>query len=193
MIVIKNKNDIPLGTSFFGITQQEVALVHVVARILEFVTDALVDVATWTVGMDSLALLSSLINESRIKDFRLLLDRSYGSRHPRYVPRLMSVIREEQIRITRSHAKFVVILNDDTGAIISTSMNFDMNRRFESFSVIYDIEQAKAARMFVDRFFAVPFSGWRDTDGATMAYERVQSSRSSDDVDFDLKMKEIDI
>lgn len=92
-------------------------------------------VSTWTPGRIELSIVADMLRRHEIVRFRLLVDRSFVTRHPEYVQEINKQFGAEAIRQTRTHAKFALIRGSGYHIAIRTSMNFNRNPRFEQFDL----------------------------------------------------------
>ena len=68
-----------------------------------------------------------------------------------------------QVRVSQCHAKFVLLANDAWRLVVRTSMNLNMNPRFEDFTIAHDPELFA----FTDAILAELWA--RQKQGITMA------------------------
>lgn len=131
------------GCRVVGLTMGQFSLLDLIAAVLVQVGPADVLVSTWTPGRQEMERVADMLDAHAITGFRLLVDRSFVSRHPEYVARIQRMLGSETIRQTRTHAKFALVRGGGYQIAIRTSMNFNRNPRFEQFDldddpVIYD-------------------------------------------------------
>ena len=141
------------GCRVVGLTKGQFSLLDLIAAVLEQVGPAEVMVSTWTPGKAEMECVANLLDAHKITRFRLLVDRSFVTRHPEYVARIHSILGAEAIRQTRTHAKFALIAAGDYRIAIRTSMNFNRNPRFEQFDLdddadIYDFFDAAVNELY---------------------------------------------
>lgn len=132
------------GGRIVGVTKGQFSLLDLIQAVLGVVGPAEVLVSTWTPGISEMERVCQLLRDCEITGFRLLVDRSFPSRHPQYVERVVAICGPDSIRMTRTHAKFALIAAGDYRIAIRTSMNFNSNPRFEQFDLdddreIYDL------------------------------------------------------
>jgi len=128
------------GMRVVGLTKGQFSLLDLIAAVLEQVGPAEVMVSTWTPGKAEMNAVAALLDRHHITRFRLLVDRSFVTRHPEYVARVHAILGSEAIRQTRTHAKFALIAAGDFRITIRTSMNFNRNPRYEQFDLDDDAE-----------------------------------------------------
>lgn len=126
------------GKRVIGLTGGQFSLIDLLEALLEVTGPADVVVATWTAGVRDAALASELNRTGKIRSMRLVVDRSFSGRQPQYVARVEEMFGREAIRVTQTHAKFLVIQNDEWNVLVQTSMNLNRNSRVESFAIDED-------------------------------------------------------
>jgi len=123
------------GLRVCGLTGGQFSLIDLLDAVLDITGPADVAISTWTAGVNDTEAAKRAESMGRITRLRMLVDRSFLNRQPKYASRLVDLYGPESIRTCRIHAKFVVVTNDDWNVLISTSMNLNMNRRIESYDV----------------------------------------------------------
>ena len=79
---------------------------------------------------------------------------------------VVDLLGPESIRTVRSHAKFVVITNDEWNVLITSSMNLNLNPRIEHFDMTDDVERCAMFLAFVDGLFEeLPAGGDANASG----------------------------
>lgn len=141
------------GVRIVGLTKGQFSLLDLIAAVLDQIGAASVTVSTWTPGAKEMDAVAALLDSGLVTDFRLLLDRSFATRHPEYVARIHAALGPEAIRQTRTHAKFALIAAGAWRVTIRTSMNFNRNPRFEQFDLdddpaIYAFFEAAVAELY---------------------------------------------
>lgn len=123
------------GCSITGINKGQFSLIDLIRVILAHVGPAELTITTWTPGIAEIDEVSAMVRASEVTGFRMLVDRSFVSRHKKYVNRVNAAIGEQAIIQTRTHAKFALIKAGDWRITIRTSMNFNRNIRWEQFDI----------------------------------------------------------
>lgn len=141
------------GCRVVGLTKGQFSLLDLIAAVLEQIGPAEVMVSTWTPGKAEMESVADLLDAHHITRFRLLVDRSFVTRHPEYVARIHASLGAGAIRQTRTHAKFALINGGGYRIAIRTSMNFNRNPRFEQFDLdddaaIYDFFDAAVDELY---------------------------------------------
>jgi hypothetical protein len=182
---VRHSQEIEMGDDFFGITTS-ISLIDVVLRCLNFTGRAAVDIATWTVGMNSLRRLLACPD---LDGVRFVIDRSYGPRNETYRREFLERVGMENIRVLRTHAKFVTIRNTRHSLLINTSMNLNKNTRLENFSIHHDPDAIGCCVDLFDKLFASPWVDFSDNAGVSTSMHQVQSSDEEADDDWGDFMK----
>jgi hypothetical protein len=141
------------GVRVVGLTKGQFSMLDMLSAVLEQTGPADVTVSTWTQGKAEMEGVAGLLRTHQITRFRLLVDRSFATRHPGYVKRIHAIAGPASVRQTKTHAKFALISGGDYRITIRTSMNFNHNPRLEQFDldddpVIYDFFAAAVEEVF---------------------------------------------
>ena len=127
--------ELSAGCRVIGITKGQFSLLDLIRAVLEQTGPADVLISTWTTGIRDAENANFLIQEGHMTSFRMLTDRSFVTRQPKYVARILEIFGPESIRCTKTHAKFAIIRNDKWNIAIRSSMNLNRNPRWEQFDL----------------------------------------------------------
>ena len=127
--------DLTPGCRIIGITKGQFSLLDLIRAVLEQTGPADVLISTWTTGIRDAENADYLLQEGHMTSFRMLTDRSFVTRQPKYVARILEIFGAESIRCTKTHAKFAIIRNDKWDIAIRSSMNLNRNPRWEQFDL----------------------------------------------------------
>jgi hypothetical protein len=141
------------GMQTYCITHGQFSLAEVIAILLEKIGPADAAMSTWTAGAADLNIIANTLTAGNIKTMRLIVDCSFGQRHPAYLHLCRELYGDEAIRSIRTHLKFVVLTNDEWNIVLRTSMNLNENPRVEYFEVSDDKELADFFLEMVDTIF----------------------------------------
>lgn len=142
------------GCEIFGFTKGQFSLMDVVTAILSQIGAASVDISTWTAANADIEHCYQFINTGKITKTRWVVDQSFPCRQPDYFQGLIGRFGVDSIRVTRTHAKFCLIRNDDWNIVLRSSMNLNKNPRFENFEISDDPDFADYFQMVVDEIFS---------------------------------------
>lgn len=147
------------GVEVDVITGGQFSLIDLIDAVLRVTGPARVDLATWTAAEFDLTQVTAQLTSGMIERLRLVVDRSFVSRAPDFVQAVAERFGAENIRTTRTHAKFAVIENSDWKVTIRTSMNLNHNARTEWAQVAEDADLAAFYRSYIDEIFATTDPG----------------------------------
>jgi len=142
------KNNIVLG-----FTNSKFSLIDLINALLEQYGTSNVFINSWTLGIKDIYQLRYLIDVNKIYKVRLLVDNSFSQRNAKYGKEIENIIGNENIRTTRTHAKFVLIENNNTNITITTSMNLCHNPTSEMFTIHQDLEIFEYCKEFIQHHF----------------------------------------
>lgn len=149
----------------YGFSKGQFSLIDIVVCLLTQTGPADVAIATWTAASVEIENTQRLLRTGAIKSLRFLVDFSFPRRQPKYCAELRDAFGDDCIRVTKTHAKFVLIRNESWNLVVRTSMNLNANARFENFEISDDSAMAD----FLDGVVAEVFSA---SDGASVMGER---------------------
>ena len=151
--------EITPGCEIFGFTKGQFSLMDVIAHILSYTGPASVDISTWTAGKADISHAEKFLHDGHITSARWIVDRSFPSRQKEYFKGLIKRFGPESIRMTRTHAKFCLIKNEDWKIVLRSSMNLNRNPRFENFEISDDPSMCEFFTEMVDAIFSQPDVG----------------------------------
>ncbi len=135
------------------LTYGQFSLIDALVAILDQVGPSDVVLSSWTAADANLEQASNMVEAMSIRSFRMVVDRSFRTRQPSYFRRMRELFGADCVREIRSHAKFMVVTNDEWKIIVRTSMNLNENPRFESIEISEDPEFAAFMLGVVDDIF----------------------------------------
>ena len=119
----------------FVLTYGQFSLIDSLIAILDQTGPADVVISSWTAADAHLERSAQLIESADIRSFRMIVDRSFKTRQPKYYYHMIKLFGHECIRSIRTHAKFMVIKNDEWNIVVRTSMNLNENPRLENIEI----------------------------------------------------------
>jgi hypothetical protein len=141
------------GCEIFGLSKGQYSLVDILVHCLDTTGPADVIVSTWTAAGADLGFAYKLLTEGRIRSIQFIVDFSFPTRQPQYCAALRERFGDHAIRITKTHAKFLLIRNAAWNIVIRSSMNLNENRRLESFEVSDDPALARYLQEVITELF----------------------------------------
>jgi len=151
------------GGRVIGLTKGQFSLLHLIREILEHTGRADVTISTWSAGLYDASALYELKQSGKIKSVLIITDRSYITRQKEYATTLERAFGKECIRTTNTHAKFVLISNDEWSVCIRSSMNLNENKRCENFDIDDDQDIFNFYQGFCDEIFEKMPSGFTES------------------------------
>jgi hypothetical protein len=118
-----------------GFTMGLFSLIDIIKAVIEEIGPAEVSVSTWTLGKADCTELLKLLKNGSFKNFRLLIDSTFQKRLPAITEEIRAQFGNENVIITRNHAKLLLIKNDRFHIYGETSMNLNFNPRMETISL----------------------------------------------------------
>jgi hypothetical protein len=163
------------GGRLIGLTSGQFSLLDLIRALLDLTGPADVLLSTWTAGIRDVETAAWLLGGGQIRSLRILTDRSFPTRQPKYCRRLVELFGPECLVVTRTHAKFAVIENEGWTLAVRSSMNLNKNTRWEQFDVDDDPEVAALFRGFAEEVAAASGTGifGIETSHTDEAFEQV--------------------
>jgi len=141
------------GCEIYGFTKGQFSLIDLIEHCLNCTGPADVFIATWSAAAGDIRRAHLFLQNGLIRSIRFLVDYSFQSRKPEFCSELVATFGADVLRVTVTHAKYVMIRNDDWNLVIRTSMNLNFNPRFENFEISDDIEFADFQQAIVDEIW----------------------------------------
>ncbi|WP_173931378.1 hypothetical protein [Chelativorans sp. Marseille-P2723] len=123
------------GREVFGFNQGTFSLIDLIDAVIDYTGQADCVIATWTAAKAEMKHVHSWLEKDRLSSARWMVDRSFLNRQPELCAHLRRVFGDENIRVSRCHAKFVLLGNEDWSVTLLTSMNLNRNARIENYLV----------------------------------------------------------
>jgi hypothetical protein len=128
------------GRETFGLTRGMFSLADLIEAILGKTGPAQLSISTWTAAHASVERMLELLDSGQITSCRWLVDQTFVRRAPALTAQIRKKFGDDAIRVTKTHAKFATITNDEWKVALRSSMNLNQNPRLESFQVGHDPE-----------------------------------------------------
>jgi hypothetical protein len=142
------------GCELFGLTKGQFSLTDMIEAILEKTGPADLSISTWTAAKSDVSRMLELLSSNAIRSCRWLVDMTFMRRCPSLAAEIRAKFGADAIRVTRTHAKFCTITNDDWQVALRSSMNLNQNPRLESFQVGHDPELCNFLSGVMDEIWA---------------------------------------
>jgi hypothetical protein len=128
------------GSELVGLTRGQFSLTELVEAVLAKTGPAELSVSTWTAASASVEAMLRLLQTGQITGCRWLVDVTFTRRVPALAAEIRRQFGNDAIRVTRTHAKFVTVVNQEWQVAIRSSMNLNQNPRMESYEMGHDPE-----------------------------------------------------
>lgn len=138
------------GCEIFGFTKGQFSLIHLLDAVIEQVGPSDVVIATWSAADGDVEHAKQWIDAGRVKSLKMLVDFSFQSRKPDVCDALRARFGDDSLRVTVTHAKFVLVKSSKWNIVIRTSMNLTHNPRFENFEISDDPQMYAFMQSIID-------------------------------------------
>lgn len=128
------------GFRLVGLSKGQISILDLIEELLVATGPADVTFSTWTMSDLSIDRCGWLMNEGRIRSLTMLVDRSFARCKPERALALAERFGRGVFLVTRTHAKFALLGNDDWHVCVRTSANLNRNPRFEQFDIDDNLE-----------------------------------------------------
>lgn len=119
-----------------GLTDGSFSLIDLIHSLLKKFGKSNVIVSTWSAGIKDVNQVRWMLDTDLINDFKIITDHSYCTRQAKYAGEIERLFGKENIRMSESHSKFVLIESEKGEFItVRTSMNLNANRTCENFEI----------------------------------------------------------
>ena len=140
--VAKHLDPLVDGEAIFALTDGVFSSAEILAWALGRYPGARVWISTWSVGLSEAHFLGDIMRSRKVSELRVVVDRSWPTRHEAFCAELVKQVGPESVYIARSHAKIVALRNDTGGCLIRGSLNFNPNPRCEQVDIDLSAELA---------------------------------------------------
>lgn len=141
------------GARITGVTKGQFSLLDLIRAVSGQTGPAALTVSTWSTGIRDTRNLGVLIDAGAFTKVSLCLDRSFAGRQPKYVEEVIRVWGQENIRMTRNHAKFFLLRNEEWNICVRSSMNLNRNPRLEHFDLDDSLDLCEFFQGIIDEIF----------------------------------------
>lgn len=150
------------GMDVVGLTHGQFSLLDLLQATLDYTGPADVDIATWSAGLYDVGAARRFVDDGRIRSIRFVMDAGRKNGHQPDTVQIGDLFGHDKIRTCRTHAKFVLVSNDEWRVVITSSMNLNLNPRVEQFEMTDDPERHAFFAAWVDEIFEeIPAGGQR--------------------------------
>jgi len=126
------------GMEIFGLTRGQFSLSDLLEATLIKTGPANLAISTWTAAHADVERMMNLLKNGLITNCKWLVDQTFVRRVPALAAQIRQKFGDDAIRVTKTHAKFATITNENWEIAIRSSMNLNQNPRLESFQIGHD-------------------------------------------------------
>ena len=141
------------GMDILALTYGQFSLIDLVQATLEVTGPADVTIATWSAGFYDLEAAENFRDCGMIRSIRFVMDSGRAKRGQAGVHEVGEIFGPDSYIQIRTHAKFVLIRNEEWDVCITSSMNLNKNIRCEQFEMTDDAERCEMFEDFVQAAF----------------------------------------
>ena len=147
--------DFERGQNLYGFTLGRFSLVDLIIAVQKKIGNCHIIISTWAAAKFDISKIGNSLLNKEFLSAKWLLDPAFKSRPNSaiFYKEIIERYGSEHIRIIPSHAKFIVMYNDDWNVVIRTSMNLTGNPRIENFEISDDKDFRIFFTDFVEKIF----------------------------------------
>lgn len=134
----------------FGFTKGQFSLLDLLGAVLKITGPVHLSLSTWTAAAFEIQTLGTWLARGDLLGVRMLIDFSMARREPAMTSQLRDTIGRDSVRVAQTHAKFAVFQNPEWKVVLRSSMNLNMNPRYEDFQIAHDPELANFLNNILD-------------------------------------------
>jgi len=140
-------------TEIFGFTKGQFSLLDLITACLSVTGPAHFSISTWTAAPHEIQTLAAMLQRGDLTGTRWLIDFSMARRDPAATGQLREAFGRDAVRVAQNHAKFAIFQNETWKLVLRSSMNLNMNPRFEDFQLAHDPELAAFMNAILDEIW----------------------------------------
>lgn len=137
----------------YGFTKGQFSMLQLLEAILEKTGPVDFVLSTWTAARHEIQRLQELRATGKLLSARWLVDFTFSRRDPEAANQIRLAFGVDAIRVAQSHSKFALFANDTWRLVLRTSMNLNMNPRFEDFTLCHDPPLYEFIRTIIDEIW----------------------------------------
>ena len=134
-------------------TNGQFSLSDLISEMVEICGKSDVDISTWTASGYDAARMIHLVTSEQVTSMRWVIDDIFVKRQPQLAREILD--NGGEIRITKTHAKYVIVRGVNRSMVLRTSMNLNANPRIEYFEITDSEEVIAFFTRLVDSLFAI--------------------------------------
>jgi hypothetical protein len=136
-----------------GLTYGQFSLIDLIEAALDITGPADVTISTWSAGFYDVEAAKNFRDNGKLRSVRFVMDSGRAKKGQAGVYDIDELFGEGHTVQVCTHAKFVLIRNDEWNVTITSSMNLNKNIRCEQFEMTDDAGRCDMFQGFVDAAF----------------------------------------
>lgn len=142
------------GMCEFAFNDGSFSFVDVIEYVLQKTGRATLDISSWVASSQSTKRIEDMLEDNSINRMRFLVGDGFVVHRSKLYSHIVNTYGNV-IKVTKNHAKFCIVNNDQWDFVIETSANLNKNIRLESFRITEHKGYRKFFTDVFDRFFLV--------------------------------------
>ena len=138
----------------YGFTKGQFSLLDLITACLERTGPAHLSLSTWTAARNEIVAIEALAASGLITGTRWLIDYTFVRRDRSAAHQIRKTFGFDSIRVANTHSKFCIFQNEEWKLVLRSSMNLNMNPRFEDFTIANDPEVADFLGNILDEIWS---------------------------------------
>ncbi len=137
----------------YGFTKGQFSVLDLIVACLKRTGPAHFTISTWTAARKEIVEIDGLVKSGAITGARWLVDYAFVRRDRQASHQIRQTFGHDSIRIASTHSKFCMFQNTAWQLVLRSSMNLNMNPRFEDFTLANDPELAAFLNGILDEIW----------------------------------------
>lgn len=150
------------ANELYGFTKGQFSVLDLIKACLDRTGPARFSISTWTAARKEIVDLEALQAAGQITETRWLIDYTFARRDRSALHHIRKVFGSDSLRVANTHSKFCLFTNDRWRLVLRSSMNLNMNPRFEDFTLANDPEVADFLEAILDEIWTKQARSWAD-------------------------------
>jgi hypothetical protein len=147
----------------YGFTKGQFSVLDIIRACLKRTGPARFSISTWTAAKKEIVDLEGMhAAGSMLPKPRWLVDYTFARRDKSALHHIRNVFGADSVRVANTHSKFCLFQNSEWQLVLRSSMNLNMNPRFEDFTLAHDPEVAAFLTGILDEIWTKQKRGWAD-------------------------------
>jgi hypothetical protein len=147
----------------YGFTKGQFSILDLIKACVAKIGPAHFSISTWTAARKEIVELEQMYRDGQLLSVRFLIDYTFARRDKAALHHIRKTFGADSVRVANTHSKFCIFANADWQLVLRSSMNLNMNPRFEDFTLGHDPEVAAFLGGILDEIWAKQKREYLDT------------------------------